>query len=125
MPTGSPHGARYHREIGTVMITGAIALGFNVAVAATASADPSAFSTLSCNCQETAPPGSPARKDEIIRGIRQGLPKWSPALPHQPSKAQAFSGTTFTALSPLRPEASAGISNAGTAPFTAAIAAFR
>ncbi len=98
MPTGSPHGARYRREIGTVMITAAIALGFNVAAAATASADPSAFSTLSCNCQETAPPGSPARKDEIIRGIRQGLPKWSPALPHQPSKAQAFSGTTVTAL---------------------------
>jgi hypothetical protein len=41
--------------------------------AAPAGADPSPFNTLSCSCQESAPPGSPARRDEITRGLRQGL----------------------------------------------------
>lgn len=32
-----------------------------------------AFGTLSCACQEAAPPGSPAHRDEIARGIQDGL----------------------------------------------------
>ncbi|OBF44132.1 hypothetical protein A5787_13720 [Mycobacterium sp. 852002-50816_SCH5313054-b] len=54
----------------------AIALGFGVAGSAPAGADPGAFSTLSCSCQQAAPTGSPARKDAIARGIRQGLSDW-------------------------------------------------
>lgn len=41
--------------------------------AATATADPNPFSHLSCSCQETAPPGSPALTDKIQRGIQRGL----------------------------------------------------
>ncbi len=61
---------RVHIEI---VISVAIALGFGVTGTARAGADPSAFSTLRCNCQEHAPAGSPVRNDEITRGIRQGL----------------------------------------------------
>lgn len=41
--------------------------------AVSANADPNPFSHLSCACQETAPPGSPALTDKITRGIQQGL----------------------------------------------------
>lgn len=61
-------------DLTTKMVAGlAIAIGAGVVGSATAGADPSAFSTLSCCCQQSAPAGSPARKDAIARGIRQGL----------------------------------------------------
>jgi hypothetical protein len=66
----------------------AIVLGSGVALAAPASAgtgpsstDPNPFGGLSCNCQETAPPGSPALKAEISGGLREGHSAWLPGLP--------------------------------------------
>ena len=60
----------------TMLIGLAIAAGAGVLGSATAAADPGAFNTLSCNCQEAAPTGSPARKDAIAQGIREGLSDW-------------------------------------------------
>ncbi|ORV91592.1 hypothetical protein AWC11_10555 [Mycobacterium interjectum] len=58
----------------TTMVVGvAIVLGAGLFGLTPAVADPSAFSTLSCSCQQAAPAGSPARKEAIARGIRQGL----------------------------------------------------
>ena len=69
-----------HRQVNTkILVSAAIAVGSCVAGAAPASADsnaigtdPNPFGALSCNCQETAPPGSSAL-EEIERGIREGL----------------------------------------------------
>jgi hypothetical protein len=60
------------------LISGAIVLGSCVVGAAPAGAStgstppPNPFSGLTCNCQEAAPPDSPALKAEIDRGIQQG-----------------------------------------------------
>jgi hypothetical protein len=61
------------------MIGAAIVLGSCVVAAAPASADPNPsdtdpnpFGALTCSCQETAPAGSPALREEINRGIRKG-----------------------------------------------------
>lgn len=42
-------------------------------MAASASADPSPFNTLSCGCQEAAPADSTTLMDKVDRGIQQGL----------------------------------------------------
>lgn len=59
--------------IAKILVSAAITLGFLVGFAASASADPSPFGTLSCNCRETAPAGSQVLTDKIDRGIQQGL----------------------------------------------------
>ncbi|MCV7118741.1 hypothetical protein H7I93_16390 [Mycobacterium nebraskense] len=59
----------------------AIAFGSGLVGAAPAGAEPSPFSTLSCSCQETAPAGSTARSDEIMRGIRRGEIGWPQRAP--------------------------------------------
>ncbi|MEE6177517.1 hypothetical protein [Mycobacterium sp. 050134] len=64
---------RPHRLVAATLIGLAAAFSVGVAGAPSASADPSAFGALSCNCQETAAPGSPARKNEVARGIQQSL----------------------------------------------------
>ncbi|WP_231989076.1 MULTISPECIES: hypothetical protein [unclassified Mycobacterium] len=51
----------------------ALILGAAGWTAASANADPSPFSTLSCSCQETAPAGSTTLTDKVDRGIQQGL----------------------------------------------------
>jgi hypothetical protein len=63
-----------------MLISGAIALGVWVGVAAPASADansvganPNQFGALSCSCQKAASPGGPALTEEMKRGIRAGL----------------------------------------------------
>jgi len=56
-----------------VLVSIAIAVGSAVAVAAPASADANAFGGLGCHCRETAKPASPAQRDEMNRGIRDGL----------------------------------------------------
>jgi hypothetical protein len=75
------------------MISAAIVLGSGVALAAPATAgpnstgtDPNPYSGFSCNCQETAPPGSPALSEEINRGIREGHSAWLPGLPGNPGR---------------------------------------
>jgi hypothetical protein len=79
---------RHHQVITKILVGGAVALGFYVGGAAPASADPNSigpapnpFGGLSCSCRETAPPGSPARRDEIERGLRQGTSAGLPGLP--------------------------------------------
>lgn len=69
------------RVIAEILVGAAIALGSGVGGAAPASADPDPFSTLSCSCQETAPAGSPALRDEINRGIAEGHSASVPGLP--------------------------------------------
>jgi hypothetical protein len=63
-----------------MLVSAAIVLGSGVVAAAPASADPNPsdiypnpFGGLTCSCQETAPAGGPVRRDEIDRGIREGL----------------------------------------------------
>jgi hypothetical protein len=88
--------ATQHRQVITKILVGAaIALGSWVWGAAPASADPDAIGTgpnpfggLRCNCQETAPPGSPALREETERGIRDARSAWPglppPTQPRQP-----------------------------------------
>ena len=70
-----------------VLVGAAVALGFCVGGAAPVSADPNpigsalnSFSSLRCSCRETAPPGSPALREEIEQGIREGRSAWLPGL---------------------------------------------
>lgn len=51
----------------------AILLGASGWTAASASTDPNPFSHLSCACNESGPPGSPALRDAIRQGIQHGL----------------------------------------------------
>jgi len=59
--------------IARLLVGVAIALGATGWTAASASADPNPFSTLSCACQETAPPGSPLLTEKIEQGLQHGL----------------------------------------------------
>jgi hypothetical protein len=54
-----------------ILVSAAIAL--TIGVAAPATADPSAFSHLSCNCRHAVPANSPAAHDRIRDGIQAGL----------------------------------------------------
>jgi hypothetical protein len=78
---------RYHKVIMTMLVGAAIGLGSGVIGAAPASAapntigpNPNPFSTLGCNCGETAPAGSPTLRDEIARGLRLGHSASLPGL---------------------------------------------
>jgi hypothetical protein len=89
---------QHYQVITKILVSAAIAIGSCVAGAAPASADPNPSSTdpnpfgaLSCSCRaETAPPGSPALREEIERGIRDGRSAWLPGLPPptQPKQPQ-------------------------------------
>jgi len=79
---------QHHKVITKILVSAAIALGCWVGGAAPASADPNStgtaanpFGGLTCSCQETAPPGSPALREEINRGIREGHSAGVPGLP--------------------------------------------
>jgi hypothetical protein len=83
------------------LISAAIVFGSCVALAAPASAttgpataDPNPFGALTSNSRETAPPGSPALKAEVDRGLQEGLAVSLPALAHpgQPSLTDCISG---------------------------------
>ena len=63
-----------------MLVSGAIALGVWVGVAAPASAQPNSvganpnpFAALGCSCQHTASPSGRAGTEEMKRGIREGL----------------------------------------------------
>jgi hypothetical protein len=57
-----------------VLFGAAIAFGVAAGVATPASADPSSFGTLGCNCQPPAPaPGGTASTDQVDQGIQNGL----------------------------------------------------
>jgi dihydrodipicolinate synthase/N-acetylneuraminate lyase len=51
----------------------AIALGASGWATASAAIDPNPFSHLSCACQDSDPPGSPALRDNINQGLHQGI----------------------------------------------------
>jgi hypothetical protein len=89
MPPANPRrSARYGRLATRLPVGIAIALGCCVGAAPPAGAepdsadiDPNAFGTLSSSGRETAPPGSVELRDEINRGIREGLSARVPGLP--------------------------------------------
>jgi hypothetical protein len=94
-----------HRRpmIAKVMAIAAFVLSSHVGPIAAASADPddvgtnpNPFGALTCNCRQTAPAGSPARKEQIDRGLREGLSVWMPGLtaPAQPRQPQPSKLTT-------------------------------
>jgi hypothetical protein len=63
-----------------LLVGAAIVFGCCLAGAATASADPNSsetqpdpFGSLTCSCQQTAPASGPVLREEIDRGIRDGL----------------------------------------------------
>ena len=61
-----------------MLVSAAIVVGSLVVGAAPASADsnpsdPNPFGSLTCSCQETAPTGGPALRQELDRGIAAGL----------------------------------------------------
>ena len=79
---------RHHRAIAKILISAAIALGSWVAAATPAVAEPSPagagpnpFGTLGCSCRQAPPVDSPAVREEIQRGIQEGLSAWLPGLP--------------------------------------------
>ena len=68
---------QHHHLITKTLASAAIVLGAGFAGAASASANtngtaPNPFGGLTCNCHETATPGSPALRGEIERGIQKG-----------------------------------------------------
>jgi hypothetical protein len=88
---------QHHQVIRKILVSAAIALGFCVGGAALVNADanhsigtdPNPFGGLSCSCRETAPPGSPALREEIERGIRGARSAWPGLLPPtQPRQPQ-------------------------------------
>lgn len=71
---------RRHPVITKMLVSGAIAFGVWVGVAAPASGDansvganPDQFGALGCSCQQTASPSGRAGTEEVKRGIREGL----------------------------------------------------
>ena len=79
--TAQVAGHRRHRLIMKLLTGFPIAVGCCVAGAAPVGADPNPFSTLSCSCRQTAPVGSADPREEIDRGIQEGLSAWIPGLP--------------------------------------------
>jgi len=78
---------RHYQVITKILIGAAVALGTYVGGAAPVGADPNPigsapnpFGGLSCSCRETAPPDSPALREGIERGIREGRTAWLPRL---------------------------------------------
>ncbi len=57
-----------------ILVSGAIAVGAAVWVAAPASADPNPFSTLGCSCQAPAQQGAgPIVTDQVTQGFQHGI----------------------------------------------------
>jgi hypothetical protein len=61
-----------------------------IGLAAPASAAPNPSVTLGCNCRQTAPADSPALREEIKQGIREGLT----VTPAPPASAAVAPGGT-------------------------------
>jgi hypothetical protein len=74
---------QHHQVIAKILIGAAVALGSYIGGAPPVGADsnpigsaPNPFGGLSCSCPETAPPGSPALREGIEQGIREGRTAW-------------------------------------------------
>jgi hypothetical protein len=77
---------QHHQLIVKTLAGAAIVFGAWVAGAAPSSAntsgtDPNPFGGLRCNCQEITRSGSPALRDQIANGLRQGRSAGVPGLP--------------------------------------------
>ena len=61
--------------VSAAIVLGALGLGAAPAGADPnqSGTDPNPFGSLTCNCQETTPPGGPALTGELNRGISKGL----------------------------------------------------
>ena len=89
MSTAMSTANRPHRRVtGKILVSAAIALAAGIAGAAPAAADQHAistdsnpFGTLGCNCRGTVPTGGPELRQEIERGMREGLSISVPGLP--------------------------------------------
>jgi hypothetical protein len=88
---------RHQHLILKLLVSAAIALILWVGASAPASADPdpgrtdpNPFGGITCSCQEPFPASSPEQREDIDRGIRDGLSAWSIALsarhPNQPRR---------------------------------------
>jgi hypothetical protein len=71
-----------------ILVSAAIALAAGIAGAAPAAADPNAigldpnpFGTLGCNCRGTVPSDGPQLRQQINRGMGEGLSVSVPGLP--------------------------------------------
>jgi hypothetical protein len=80
---------QHHQVITKILIGAAVALSAYLGGAAPVRADgnpigsaPNPFGGLSCSCRETAPPGSPALREGVDRGIREGRTAWLLRLHH-------------------------------------------
>ena len=87
---------RHQHIILKLLVSAAIALVRLVRGAAPASADPdpgrtdpNPFGGIACSCQETYPAGSPEQREEMDRGIRDGLSAWSPRGYQRPAQSTA------------------------------------
>jgi hypothetical protein len=91
MPTRNQH------LILKLLVSAAIALILWVGAPAPAKADPdpgrtdpNPFGGITCSCREPYPASSPEQREDIDRGIRDGLSAWSIALsarhPNQPQR---------------------------------------
>jgi hypothetical protein len=71
----APRPTARHLVITKALFSAAVALSVAVGVAIPVSADPSAFSVLSCSCGggPTAAVGGPTVSDQINHGIQDGL----------------------------------------------------
>jgi len=87
---------RHHHVLTKRLLGAAIAVGCCVGAAPPAGADPDRagadadpFAALGCSCRQVAPPDGPALREEIRRGLRDGLSVWVPGLPPPPLPGQA------------------------------------
>jgi hypothetical protein len=87
---------RHQQIIMKILVSAAITLVLWVGCAVPAPADPDTGRTdpnplggLDCSCQEKYPSGTPEQREEIDRGIRDGLSAWSPRGYQRPAQSTA------------------------------------
>jgi hypothetical protein len=87
---------RHQHIILKLLVSAAIVLVRLVGGAAPASADPdpgrtdpNPFGGIASSCQETYPASSPEQREEIDRGIRDGLSAWLPRGYQRPAQSTA------------------------------------
>src|ERR1700722_3446185 len=87
---------RQQQIIARILVSAAIALVLWVGSAVPATAapdsgrtDPNPFGGLDCSCQEKYPARDPEQREEVDRGIRDGLSAWSPRGYQRPAQSTA------------------------------------
>jgi hypothetical protein len=87
---------RHQQIVMKILVSAAVALVLQVGCAVLAIADPDTgrtdpnpFGGLDCSCQEKYPVRNPEQREEIDRGIRDGLSAWSPQGYQRPAQSTA------------------------------------